>query len=49
MIFMYTYKYGKKLIKWKDSLEKMEDGIFLHWYIMILSGKAQQIVGKSKF
>ena len=42
---MYTFKYGKKLLKGKDSLEKMEDGIFLHFYIMNLSGKTQKIVG----
>ena len=46
---MYTFEYGKKLLKGKDSLEKMKDGIFLHCYIMNLSGKAQKIVGKSKF
>ena len=40
---MYTFEYGKKLLKGKDSLEKMEDGIFLHCYIMNLSGKAQKI------
>ena len=49
MIFMYTFEYGKKLLKGKDSLEKMKEGIFLHCYIMNLSGKAQKIVGKSKF
>ena len=39
---MYTFEFGKKLLKGKDSLEKMEDGIVLQCYIMNLSGKAQK-------
>ena len=43
MIFMYIFTYGKNLLKQKDSLEKMEDGIFRHFYIMNLYGKAQKL------
>ena len=42
MIFMYTFKYGKKLSKGKDCIEKMEDGIFLHCDIINLPEKAQK-------
>ena len=34
MIFMYKFKNCKKLLKGEDSLEKMQDGIFHHFYIM---------------